>query len=255
MLDLHLFDNKKESIMKIVEFFREETLEKGFFEVEDKFTERDTIALLALTFLGNKFYYSGVLFELSFAYAVPLNKDHYLMEFVLENLNDCLKTHNIVFLKSDTLYLCQKVGLTAYEKISNKNRKTVKRNEKVVIEEVPFSSEFFDFWESYDYTRFGERQSDEFKAFFWKVYNGNSAFRLYQYRIDDRIIAYNVLYFSQNQKVIYDILFPWIKCNSVYRIGIYSVIKNIQMSAERNWGYSICYGQFEYKDQIWKCLQ
>lgn len=253
--DLQSFDYNKESLMKLVKFFRKEELENVFLEVEDYSSEENTVVLLALTLLGNKFYQCGNLFELSFAYAVPLYKDNYLMTFVIENLSDCIKTHNIVFLKSDTLYICQKVERTVYEKISKKNVKTIERNENVVIEEVPFSFDFFAFWEDYDYIRFKEKQSDEFKRFFSKVYNSSKSFRLYRYSIDGKPFAYNVLYFSQNQKIIYDVLFPWIKCNSVYRIGIYSIIKNIQMAAERNWGYSICYGQFEYKDQIWKYLQ
>ena len=252
--DMSSFDFKKENFEQLVEFFRKKNIMDKYFLVEDFASDEDIVVLLALTFCGNKFYYHNDLYELSFAYAVPLNRDIYLMEFAIKYLEDCLKTHNIVFLKCDTLYLCEKVSKIGYEKVSKRNRKTVQNNEQVLIEQVPFSTEFFDFWEEYDYTRFGERQSKEVKDFFWKVYNSSPAFQLYRYSQNGETFAYNVLYFSQNQEVIYDVLLPWKNGNSVYRIGIYSIIKNLQMAVERGWGYSICYGQFAYKDQFWKYL-
>lgn len=252
--DMSSFDFKKENFERLVDFFCEKKAINKYFFVNDFASDEDIVVLLALTFCGNKFYYNDDLYELSFAYAVPLNRDTYLMEFAVQYLEECLKTHNIVFLKSDTLYLCEKVTKIGYDKVCKKNRKTVRNNAQILIEQIPFSSEFFDFWEEYDYTRFGERQSKEFKEFFWKLYSSSPTFQLYRYSQNGEAFAYNVLYFSQNQKVIYDVLFPWENANSVYRIGIFSIIKNLQMAVESGWGYSICYGKFEYKDQIWKYL-
>lgn len=252
--DMSNFDFKKESFEKLVNFFRKNKLVDKYLSVDDFDSNESIVVLLALTYLENKFYYNDDLYELSFAYAVPLNRDVYLMEFTIDNLEDCLETNNIVFLECDTLYLCEKVSRIGYERVCKKNKKTIHNNEQIIIEQIPFSTDFFEFWEQYNFIRFGEKQQKKFMEFFLKLYNSSAAFKLYRYCLNGEVFAYNVLYYSQDQEVIYDVLFPWIKNESVYRIGIYSIIKNLQRAVEREWGYSICYGQFEYKDQLWKYL-
>ena len=97
--DMSNFDFKKESFEKLVNFFRKNKLVDKYLSVDDFDSNESIVVLLALTYLENKFYYNDDLYELSFAYAVPLNRDVYLMEFTIDNLEDCLETNNIVFLE------------------------------------------------------------------------------------------------------------------------------------------------------------
>lgn len=217
-------------------------------------SNNEILLLLALTQMKNRFFIDHEEYELSFAYAVPLNKDSYLMDFVLSNLEYCLKNNQIVLLPSNSLFLYESIDQTAFDAICHKERKTIRRNEHIEIKEADFSEDFFAFWKEYDLVRFNENQSQEFVDFFKTVYALKS-FKLYAYYSNQRVVAYNVCYFSETQKVLYDVLFPWLPEKSIYRIGIFSVIENLAKALKMDWGYSICYGIFEYKTQLLKGLK
>ena len=229
---------------------RDTQLEVRNFENNDL----DILALLGLTELGCSFIYNAKVFELSFAYAVPLNRDNFLKTYTINNLDACLKNGQIVFLPSDSLYIVDHIEEDAIKLIHRKEKRTIKKNLETIISHANFTQDFFDFWKRYDFNRYGETQTDAFIRFFKNVYS-SASFELYEYIYDNEIVAYNVCYLSQNQKVIYDVLFPWEKSNNVYRIGIYSMIKNIEKAFSMGWGYSICYGKFDYKDSIFKLLK
>ncbi|MEY8330345.1 hypothetical protein AALB81_13630 [Lachnospiraceae bacterium 48-33] len=249
--ELSVCDINKDICFGLVKFLKQNKVENGNMIIEDYHAENEElILLLSMTILHNTFMYMNVSYELSFAYAVPLCKDTYLLNFTIDNLDECLKNKQIVFLQSDTLYLYKVINADGYERVCKSQRKTINKNSHTVINQVPFSDTFFNFWKEYDFWRFGENQTIEFQKFFYMVYNSNPAFKLYEYKQDGVIVAYNVCYFSQNQKVIYDVLFPWKNIESTYRVGIYSIIVNLKNAFDMGWGYSICYGVFDYKNKI-----
>ena len=252
--DLSLFGKTKEQFAYLIELLRRKEAENRLFSVDECDSDYGLMILLGLTILNNVFIFNDDYFELSFAYAVPLGRDEFLKKFTMDNLSDCFGTHNIVFLKSDSLYIKAHLDEDGLGRLCKKNKKTILLNKDVAIEQVPFTDRFFQFWEKYDYERFNEVQTESFKNFFKNVYTSTSAFRLYQYSKNGEVFAYNVLYFSENQKIIYDVLLPWLKKKEIFRVGIYSAIYNLKLAADLNWGYSLCYGKFPYKDQIWKYL-
>lgn len=222
--------------------------------IDYKKTKMETMVLLALTKLNNHFVVENEEYELSFAYAVPLNRDLFLLGYVIDNLEYCLDNNQVVLLTSKSLYLYETINLEAFNKILNREKRTIRRNTHVRIQEVSFTDSFFDFWKKYDLARFNEKHSDDFMMFFKKVYDLDP-FKLFAYYSHEKIVAYNVCYYSETQKVIYDVLFPWIFDNSVCRIGIYSIINNLSIAVKMGWGYSICYGIFDYKTQLLKDLK
>ena len=234
----------------IYSFFKQYIKPHSWVFVSDYLpTDVNIIVLYILMLLNCKTILDGKEYELSFAYAVPLNRDNYLKKFVLDNLRFCLKAKQIVFLPAETLYLFNTIPQKGLLRIIHDERRTIRRNVLTSIEEVDFSSDFFDFWKDYDRVRFNEIQSREFQEFFKYAYD-TDFFHLFKYTVDDHLIAYNVCYYSENQKVIYDVLFPWKEYYKAYRIGIYSMIINLQRASKIGWGYSICYGKYKYKNDI-----
>ena len=213
----------------------------------------EILALLGLTELGCSFILNGKKFELSFAYAVPIQRDPFLKIYTINNLEICLKNHQIVFLPSESLYIVNYVNQKALEQLHWQERRTIGKNRNTEIVSMDFSQDFFSFWKRYVKDRYNEVQSDEFVSFFKHVYSQKS-FKLYAYICKSKIVAYNVCYYSNAQKILYDVLFPWKKNSCAYRIGIYSIIKNLETANMLGWGYSLCYGNFPYKDAIFKHL-
>lgn len=226
-------------------------IERNSIIVVDDYVATDTnlIFLYVLTLLKCTIFYKGKEHELSFAYAIPIKRDDLIREFVYENIILCLNNKQIVFLPTDTLYLYNKIPFKGLSRIYKDERKTMKRNASTIIEEVEFSDDFFEFWKEFDKSRFNENHSISFQNFFKYVYP-KMDFRLFKYSINNNLIAYNVCYFSKTEKVIYDVLFPWKNSDDAYRIGIYSMIKNLEKAYQMKWGYSMCYGIYWYKDAV-----
>lgn len=89
---------------------------------------------------------------------------------------------------------------------------------------------------------------------FYKFVFKNSQFKLYKYEVNGKSVAYNVCYYSEIQRVIYDVAFPWTTYADTYRLGIFSIIVNLKRALDENWGYSLCYGKYDYKNSIMKYL-
>lgn len=209
----------------------------------------DLVVLFILTLLNCRMLCRGKEYDLSFAYAVPLNKDAFLKDFVAENLLLCLQNRQLVFLPAETLYLYDRIPQRGLDRILYDERRTVKRNAQTSVAEVGFTDDFFNFWEAFDKERFHEIQTRDFQEFFRIVYS-TEPFHLSQYSVAGEIVAYNVCYYSTSQKVIYDVLFPWKSNANVYRIGIYSMIRNLEQAYRKGWGYSLCYGVYRYKNAV-----
>lgn len=63
---------------------------------------------------------------------------------------------------------------------------------------------------------------------FYKFVFKNSQFKLYKYEVNGKSVAYNVCYYSEIQRVIYDVAFPWTTYADTYRLGIFSIIVNLK---------------------------
>lgn len=240
---------------RLIKIFQEKQYSAEVLFIEDyEATFIDIILLLVLTKLNKKFIYNNENYELSFTYAIPLYKEHVLFDFVIKNLSLCIKNRQIVFLPHNSLYLYKKINEIHLNKIFKDEKRTLLKNKDIKIIKTKFNKDFFDFWKNYDKTRFGENQSNDFQKFFKILYNKFN-FHLYKYVLDNDIIAYNVCYLSNEQKVIYDVLFPWINSKKVYRVGIFSMLYNLKQAFHMDWGYSICYGIYDYKNKILNKLE
>lgn len=217
-------------------------------------SDANIIVLFVLTLLNNTFIYNEKDYELTFAYAVPLNKERYLCNFALSIFEKCIGNGQLVFLPADTLCIQKKISKEKYLKLCHFERKTISRNEKIIVKEVPFTDDFFEYWKNYELQRFGEIQEKSIRDFFMEVYS-DLHFKLYKYSFNGETVAYNVCYYSDEQKVLYDVLFPWNDKMNVYRIGIFSILINVKRALDLKWGYSLCYGIFDYKTEILKRLE
>lgn len=216
-----------------------------------KYEPKATEILFALTCLNNSFYIGGELYDLTFAAAVPIGNDIFIMNCIKYYPQEYLGSGQVYVMLHSDLYLNEKISLKSYLNACNKERKTIAKNKRVNIREVLFSEEFFEFWKVYYKERFQITIDEKYLSFYRFVFK-NSQFKLYQYEVERKIVAYNVCYFSETQKIIYDITFPWIMCKDTYRIGIFSVIVNLTRALNKGWGYSLCYGKYDYKDSIMK---
>lgn len=217
-------------------------------------SDANIIVLFVLTLLNNTFIYNEKVYELTFAYAVPLNKERYLCDLTLSIFEKCIRNGQLVFLPADTLCIQKKISKEKYLGLCHFERKTISRNEKTSVKEVPFTDDFFEYWKNYELRRFGEIQEKSIRDFFMKVYS-DLHFKLYKYSLNEETVAYNVCYYSDEQKVLYDVLFPWDDKMNVYRIGIFSILVNVKRALDLKWGYSLCYGIFDYKTEILKRLE
>ena len=239
---------------KLISFFKDIGLVNSNLDIVDiKYEPKATEILFALTCLNNSFYISKNLYDLTFAAAVPIKSDAYIMNCIKYHPYEYLSSGQIYIMLHSDLYLSDKVSLESYFKICHKERKTIRKNKRVNIQEVLFSDEFFKFWKIFYLKRFQLNVDEKYISFYKRVFN-NPKFKLYKYTIEEKIVAYNVCYFSETQKIIYDIAFPWIKCKDIYRIGIFSIIVNLTRALNMRWGYSLCYGKYDYKDSIMQYL-
>lgn len=239
---------------ELIVFFKDIGLINIKLDIDDiKYEPKATEVLFALTCLNNSFYIAGELYDLTFAAAVPIGNDAFIMDSIKHHLHEYLCSGQVYIMLHSDLYLKEKISLEPYLKICNKERKTIAKNKKVNIREVLFSESFFAFWKMYYRKRF-EVSVDEKYLSFYKFVFENLQFKLYQYDVNRKIVAYNVCYFSETQKIIYDIAFPWILYGNTYRIGIFSIIVNLTRALKKGWGYSLCYGKYNYKDSIMKYL-
>ena len=229
-------------------------LDKTYIVENYECQDNQIILLLILTKLNNVLIFKNEIYDLNLSYALPLNKEKKVLQFVIKNLDLCLQNKQIVFLPNSSLYSYSKVNFDELNSIYISEKRTIKKNKDVHIYETIFSEKFFEFWKEFDENRFNEIQTIEFRNFFKFLYNVLD-FKIYKYVIDQTTIAYNVCYFSEENKIIYDVLFPWVYDKKTFRIGIFAIIKNLEKCSEMQWGYSLCYGKFPYKDKILNKLE
>lgn len=194
----------------------------------------------------------GTPYDLVFAYAINVQDSPIIQNFVSCNWNAVLSTNNLVLLKHSDLIYVEKEGLTTSYllNIQSKEKRTIKRNTTTYISEKPFTEEFWQFWCDYSFKRFGDSLSmskiDMFKLFFSQT----NQVKLLCYEIENATVAYNVLFFEEDTKILHDMLFPWRSEYSHYRLGIYSIINNLQFAYKCGFSYSLCYGNYSYKRNV-----
>lgn len=213
----------------------------------------DTCVLLGLAMNKNRFFIGKELYDLTISYAMPIGNDKRIIKFIFKNLKSCLKNRQLVLQKRSDLYIQTKINEKKLKKIFHDEKRTLNRNKNIKIQKVNFSKKFFKFWNNYDNRRFKETHTKDFEMFFKRLYKLDN-FVLYKYTFLDNVIAYNVCYFSNDEKILYDVLFPWEKSNYAYRIGILSILNNLVKAYNMKYGYSLCYGVFDYKNSIFNKL-
>lgn len=239
---------------ELINFFENFEVTDNKLDIVDVKSEpKATELLFALTCLKNSFYIAGVLYDLTFAAAVSIKDDIFIMDCIKKYPYEYLYSGQVYIMPHSDLYLYKKISIKSYFKVCNRERKTIDKNKKVIIREVSFSEEFFEFWKAYYRERFQIIVNEEYLSFYKFVFK-NSQFKLYKYEVNGKSVAYNVCYYSEIQRVIYDVAFPWTTHADTYRLGIFSIIVNLKRALDENWGYSLCYGKYDYKNSIMKYL-
>ena len=239
---------------ELINFFENFEVTDNKLDIVDVKSEpKATELLFALTCLKNSFYIAGVLYDLTFAAAVSIKDDIFIMDCIKKYPYEYLYSGQVYIMPHSDLYLYKKISIKSYFKVCNRERKTIDKNKKVIIREVSFSEEFFEFWKAYYRERFQIIVNEEYLSFYKFVFK-NSQFKLYKYEVNGKSVAYNVCYYSEIQRVIYDVAFPWTTYADTYRLGIFSIIVNLKRALDENWGYSLCYGKYDYKNSIMKYL-
>jgi hypothetical protein len=67
---------------------------------------------------------------------------------------------------------------------------------------------------------------------------------------DGEIIARSAVMLHERSRTLFDLMAVWWPRHAHLRPGIYSAVHNLQDAQERGLRFSLCYGQFPYKDHV-----
>ncbi len=134
--------------------------------VDVKSEPKATELLFALTCLKNSFYIARVLYDLTFAAAVSIKDDIFIMDCIKKYPYEYLYSGQVYIMPYSDLHLYNKISIKSYFKVCNRERKTIDKNKKVIIREACFSEEFFEFWEAYYRERFQIIVNEEYLSFY-----------------------------------------------------------------------------------------
>lgn len=231
---------------------------KNVFAVYKGVLNCETKADYALALLINN-YFSKVYdnsfmesYDLTFCYAFPLYEQTTIKSKIIKNLDIINKVKFLVYQNTNEYMLYKVIGkdkelhnlLFHYRNIMKKcNCINVKKSYKI--------ENIFNNWKDFYMNRFGKKYTEDEVNAFLCILNEEDYY-INDYYVDDYIVCSNLIYHDNVHKIIYDILAPWDLSYKKMSLGIYSILFTVKQAVNFKCDYSLCYGNLEYKNELFK---
>jgi hypothetical protein len=206
----------------------------------------DALLLLALSSQWPEFTADESPHHLTLAYALPLALDIAWWEWAARRSSDLVRGRQLVTVPAANLVAVEPAG-----DLERRHRRLLKQHAVAgtVMHEHGDHAAFLLRWSAFSQRRYeGTPTRDEQEALGAVLAMSGCTVR--EFISDGEVIARSVVCRHDPSRTIFDLIATWEPQHARYRPGIYSGVYNLLDAARQGYRYSLCYGQFAYKDDI-----
>lgn len=206
----------------------------------------DALLLVALSARWPEFTVDGSPYHLTASYALPLALDTAWREWADRHADSLVRGRQLVAVPASHL-----VAVEPSVNLEQRHRRLLRQHAAAgtrVREHEDYVA-FLSHWSAFSQRRYETVLThDEREALQAVLVMSGCTIREYICRGD--VIARSVVCRHEPSRTIFDLMATWEPQHARYRPGVYSGVCNILGAARQGHRYSLCYGQFAYKDEI-----
>jgi hypothetical protein len=209
-------------------------------------SDGDALLLLALSSRWPEFAADGSPHHLTLAYALPLALDIAWREWADHHSSDLVRGRQLVTVPAANL-----VAVEPAADLERRHRRLLRQHAVAgtAVHECGDHAAFLSHWSAFSQRRYeGAPTRDEQEALGAVLTMSDCTVR--EFISHGEVIARSVVCRHDPSRTIFDLMATWEPQHAQYRPGIYSGVHNILDAARQGYRYSLCYGQFAYKDDI-----
>jgi hypothetical protein len=182
--------------------------------------------------------------HLTLAYALPLALD--------AGWRDWAEQHADLLVRSKQLVPVPATDLVAVEPDSvriRRHRRLLRRHADTHVKEHHDLADFLGHWSAFTHWRYNYLLPDHERAALLAVLQASGC-TVREFIHNGEVVARSVLCAHTASRTVFDVMATWHPRHARLRPGIYSAVHNLLEAADSDFRFSLCYGQFPYKDDI-----
>ncbi|WP_165984057.1 hypothetical protein [Streptomyces sp. YIM 98790] len=182
--------------------------------------------------------------HLTLAYALPLALDAEWRRWAEQHASLLLRGGQLVPVPASDLVAVEPCGAVAV-----RHRRLLRRHTATGVKEHQDYGDFLRHWSAFTHWRYGRPVPDHESAALLAILDASGAVvREFIHR--GEVIGRSVVCLHEASRTVFDLMATWQPSHAPLRPGIYSAVHSLLDAADRGLRYSLCYGQFPYKDDI-----
>jgi hypothetical protein len=206
----------------------------------------DALLLLALSARWPEFTVDESRYHLTLAYALPLALDRAWREWAGREADGLVRGRQLVAVPASHLVAVEPAG-----NLERRHRRLLRQHAAsgTRVREHEDHGAFLSHWSAFSQRRYDTALTqDEREAL--RTVLAMSGCTVREFTCRGEVIARSVVCRHEPSRTIFDLMATWEPRHARYRPGVYSGVCNILDAARQGCRYSLCYGQFAYKDDI-----
>lgn len=187
---------------------------------------------------------SGNAYHLTLSYALPLALDQGWRYWAEEHAEHLIATHQLAAVPAADL-----VAVRPNSDAEHRHRRLLRAHHETSAREHHDLDSFLSDWSHFSAARYGHTLPDDERfALHGLLSMSNCAVR--DFTQANRIIGRSLVCWHQPSNTLFDLMATWSPHAARLRPGIYSGVYNLLDAQHNRARFSLCYGQFSYKDEI-----
>lgn len=183
-------------------------------------------------------------YHLTLSYALPLALDRAWRVWAEENADSLVATGQLVAVPTSDL-----VAVAPDRNAAVRHRRLIRAHRDTTVGEHGDLDAFLGDWTRFSANRYGRTVPDDELTTLAAILS-MSGCRVRDLIRVDTLIGRSVICWHQSSNATFDLMATWQAEAARLRPGIYSGVNNLLDAHDRRARYSLCYGQFPYKDDI-----
>lgn len=184
--------------------------------------------------------------HVTLAYALPLALDKSWRDWAASYSDVLVGGRQMVVVPASDLVAVEPSGDFAWH-----HRRLLRQHEKTSVREHTDYAGFLGHWVAFTKWRYGSSPSPAELSALGAIL-AMSKCTVREFTSSGEVIGRTVTCAHEPTRTLFDMMATWEPKHAGYRPGIFSAVHNLIDAATRGYRFSMCYGQFSYKDQILK---
>lgn len=206
----------------------------------------DALLLLAVSARWPEFTADNSPYHLTLAYALPLALDTAWQDWAGRHADVLVRGRQLAGVPASHL-----VAVEPAEDLERRHRRLLRQHAATGtgVREHADRAGFLSHWSAFSQRRYGAALTGDEREALGAVL-AMSGCTIREFACRGEVIARTVVCRHEPSRTIFDLMATWEPQHARHRPGVYSGVCNILDAARKGYRYSLCYGQFAYKDDI-----